>query len=392
MVNRGGLRVFTTIDLDYQHLAEKTAREQVDALHADGASNAALVAINPRTGEILAMLGSVDYDQPDWGQVNVAVAPRQPGSALKPIMYATALKKGYTAATMLPDLPPAFDSGAGQPPYEPTDYDGKYRGPVSMRTALANSLNVPAVDMLKQVGISFDARHGPRHGHHHAERPGALWAVGGAGRGRGHAARNDQRLRHLRRRRAAPAAGRHCSRCAAADGKILEKFDAARARAQPANARAHRPSKRYVITDILADNEARTPLFGANSPLRLSRPAAAKTGTTNDWKDSWTVGYNPSLVTGVWVGNNDNQEMSHVAGARGAGPIWHNFMETALGDTAMQAVLLAPGDTHPAARLRQAARHHPGGGLPAVGPQADRQLPPGAQRILHRRHGADAGR
>jgi membrane peptidoglycan carboxypeptidase len=343
-VNRGGLKVFTTIDLDYQHLAEKVAREQVTALQADDVSNAAVVAMNPRTGEIMAMLGSIDFNQPDWGQVNVAVAPRQPGSALKPIMYATALKQGYSAATMLPDIPLAFDSGAGQQAYKPTDYDNRYRGPVSMRQALANSLNIPAVAMLKTIGIGAMLDTAQAMGIHSLTDPqryGLSVVLGGG----------EVQLLELTNAYGTLAnGGRYVPPVAllevrAADGKILEKFDAARTRAASAQNPALSPQQAYVITDILSDNEARTPLYGPNSALRLSRPAAAKTGTTNDYKDSWTLGYSPDLVTGVWVGNNDGLAMSQVAGARGAGPIWHNFMETVLTDPEMEALLLQPGET-----------------------------------------------
>ncbi len=343
-VNRGGLKVFTSIDLDYQHLAEKVAREQVTALQADGASNASLVAMNPRTGEIMAMLGSVDFNQPDWGQVNVATSARQPGSALKPIMYATALKQGYSAASMLPDIPLAFDSGAGQAAYAPTDYDNQFRGPVSMRQALANSLNIPAVAMLKMIGIPAMLDTAQAMGIHSLTDPqryGLSVVLGGG----------EVTLLELTNAYGTFAnGGRYVPPVAllevrASDGKILEKFDAARTRAASAQNVALTPQQAYVITDILSDNDARTPLYGANSVLKLSRPAAAKTGTTNDYKDSWTMGYSPDLVTGVWVGNNSGAAMSKVAGARGAGPIWHNFMEGVLNDPEMEALLLLPGET-----------------------------------------------
>jgi penicillin-binding protein 1C len=346
MVDRGGLKVFTTVDLDYQHLAERAARAQIAALQADGASNAAVVAMNPRTGEILAMLGSVDFTQPEWGQFNVAVAPRQPGSTLKPIMYAAALKQGYTAATMLPDVSLEFETVPGQPPYKPTDYDGRFRGPVSMRQALANSYNIPAVAMLKQVGLQAMIDQARAMGIQSLTDPAryGLSVVLGGG---------EVTLLELTNAYGTLAnRGQHVPPTALlevrdARGQVLEKFDPTQAQLAGSRQPALTPEEAFVITDILADNEARTPTFGVNSALRLSRTAAAKTGTTDDWRDSWVVGYTPDLVTGVWVGNNDGRAMARVAGARGAGPIWHDFMETVLTDPEMEALLLAPGEAPP---------------------------------------------
>jgi 1A family penicillin-binding protein len=343
MVNRGGLRVFTTIDLGFQELARRTAAAQIDALRNDQASNAAVVAINPRTGEIMAMLGSIDYSNPDYGQVNVAVAPLQPGSAFKPFTYVTAFKKGYTPASMLPDIALQFDGGVNQPPYAPKDYDLKFRGPVSIRTALANSLNVPAVEMLREVGIPDVLQTARDMGvtslNQDPSAYGLSLTLGGA---------NVSLLDMTSAYGTFANRGVHMPAVALLEvrdgaGNILYHFDPDKAKAVTAVT----PQQAYLITDILSDNKARTPLFGPDSAMKLSRPAAAKTGTTENYRDSWILGYTPDLVTGVWVGNNNGQPMAKVAGARGAGPIWHNFMEGVFADPELEKMLLLPGEAGP---------------------------------------------
>ncbi|HUS13397.1 MAG TPA: PBP1A family penicillin-binding protein [Chloroflexia bacterium] len=343
LVSRGGLRVFTTIDLRFQELAQRTAAAQVDALRADNASNAALTAIDPRTGEILAMLGSVDYSNPDFGQVNVAVAPRQPGSAFKPFTYVTAFKKGYTAATMLADIPTKFDAGPTQPPYAPKNYDLTFRGPVLARQALANSLNVPTVQLMQMVGVAdvIDTAHrmGITTLNDDPANYGLALTLGGG----------EVTLLDLTSAYGTFAnRGLHLPAQAlleVRDGQdnVLFHYDPAKTRP----VQAISPQQAYLITDILSDNNARTPVFGANSALKVSRQAAAKTGTTENYRDSWTMGYTPDLAVGVWVGNNDGREMTRVAGSRGAGPIWHNFMEGVFADPAMESVLLQAGETVP---------------------------------------------
>ncbi|MGI8587636.1 MAG: penicillin-binding protein [Chloroflexia bacterium] len=343
MVNRGGLKVITTLDLDYQDLAQRVASEQVAALKADNATNAALTAINPRTGEILAMLGSVDYTNPNFGQVNVAVSPRQPGSSFKPFTYVTAFKEGYTPASMLADIPTKFDAGPNQPPYEPKDYDLKYRGPVLVRQALANSLNIPAVSMLQKAGVpkvlatAHDMGITTLQGD--PSQYGLALTLGGG----------EVTLLDM-----TSAYGTFADRgvhmppqaiLEVRDGRnnLLFKYDPDKAQAN----RAITPQQAYLITNILSDNAARTPIFGANSALKLSRQAAAKTGTTEDYRDSWTLGYTPNLVVGVWVGNDDDRPMSKVAGSRGAGPIWHNFMEGVFAGPNLEADLKLPSEAAP---------------------------------------------
>ena len=336
---REGLQIRTTLDLRLQRAAEKAARAQIEELRARDASNAALVAIQPGTGEILAMVGSVDFnDERIGGQVNVALRARQPGSTLKPFTYLTGFQtKNWAPATMLMDVPTTFGGT-----YTPLNYDGKFRGPVSIRRALGASLNVPAVSALEQVGLDAmvgTARRMGISGLREPHRYGLSVTLGGdevtlldltyayspfanGGQQAGvELPGASQQPPNAATRQLDPAA-------------ILEiKNGAGRTMYQhrPAPVReVANPGLAYLITDILADDEARAETFGRNSSLKLGRPSAAKTGTTDDYRDSWVVGYTPDLVTGIWVGNNDGSRMRDVGGASGAGKIWNAFMEEAL--------------------------------------------------------------
>ncbi len=324
-IYHGGLKVYTTLDPHLQAIAEREAAAHVAALADHKATNAALVAIDPQTAEIKAMLGSVDFFDPDIdGQVNVVISQRQPGSAIKPITYIAALEKGWTPSTMIMDVPAEFPDGAN-PPYKPRNYDGKFHGVVSVRSALANSYNVPAVKTLDFVGLPamLDVAH--RMGMQSLNRAdyGLSLTLGGG----------EVTLLEMTAAYTVLASG-GVYRRPVVIRRVEDAAGAVRYEYQPpAGAPVISPQHAYLITHILADNEARTPMFGADSPLRLSRPAAAKTGTTNDYRDAWIIGYTPNLVAGVWVGNSDNSPMEDLPGARGAGPIWHNFMEQALADT-----------------------------------------------------------
>jgi 1A family penicillin-binding protein len=326
---QGGLQVYTTLDLRLQEIGERVAREQVAALANKHVTNAALVAIRPSSGEILAMLGSVDFFNPEIdGQVNVALRLRQPGSAIKPVTYAAAFEKGWTPASLIMDVPTEFPDGAN-PPYKPTNYDEKFHGPVLVRTALGSSYNIPAVKTLQYVGLPTFLEMAHRLGIHSLNRPdyGLSLTLGGG----------DVTLLELTGAYAVFAnGGRQMPPVAVLRivdnyGRVIEEhhLPEGEQEGQPVLS----PQHAYLITSILSDNEARTPAFGPNSVLKLSRPAAVKTGTTNDWRDNWTVGYTPDLVAGVWVGNSDNTPMAEISGVAGAGPIWHNFMEEALADT-----------------------------------------------------------
>ncbi len=322
---RGGLRVYTTLDPKLQALAEQSAREQVAALKDRHVTNAALVAMRPASGEIVAMLGSVDFFDADIdGQVNVAVRLRQPGSSIKPVTYLAAFEKGWTPSTLIMDIPTEFPDGAN-PPYKPQNYDRKFHGPVLVRSALANSYNVPAVKTLQFVGLPAMLDMAHRLGINSLNRPdyGLSLTLGGGDvtllemvGAYAVLANNGQRV--------PPVA---ILRIEDSTGRVVEQYGA------PEPQQVIRPQHAYLITNILADDEARVPAFGPHNALALSRPAAAKTGTTDDWRDAWTIGYTPDLVTGVWVGNSDNTPMDHVPGSRGAAPIWHDFMEAALQDS-----------------------------------------------------------
>ena len=341
LATRGGLKVFTTIDLNWQAEAQRVASEGIDNIRRLRASNAGLVAVNARTGEVLAMVGSVDYTDPNGGEFNVATALRQPGSSIKPITYATAFQRGdFHPDSMVPDLPVRYESDGGYPPYIPRNYDGRFHGPVTIRSALANSFNIPAVEMLKEVGLPAMLDTAERMGittFEDASRYGLALTLGGG----------EVKLVEMTGAFATFANyGYHAEvtpflKVVDADGKILEELDPL----EPPGEQVFDPGVAYQISSILSDNDARAPVFGRNNPLKIEGiEAAAKTGTTNDWKDSWTMGYTPALAVGVWVGNNDNKPMAQVAGAIGAAPIWNNFIKRVYEQPELSSLLLMPGE------------------------------------------------
>lgn len=330
----GGLTVRTTLDLAWQQRAEAIIREQLRRLNAptDGgrshnAHNAALVALNPRTGAIRALVGNADYfDEAIGGAINMALVPRQPGSALKPLIYAAAMDPKrphpWTAATMIPDVHTAFVTHDGQA-YAPVNFSRRENGPVLLRQALGASLNIPAVLALDEVGLeqamAFTVALG-------VAVPGdpddydLSFALGGGA----------VRLLDLTTAYAAFANGGSrivpyfIVEVVDAEGTVVYTADPS----DPVRVIDERLA--WLVSDILSDDDARRLGFGTHSILNLDRPAAVKTGTTNDFHDNWTVGYTPDLVTGVWVGNATNEPMRDVTGLSGAGPIWHYFMRAAL--------------------------------------------------------------
>ena len=333
-LERGGLQVYTTLDLDMQDTACWIVRrrlaqlaERKGGLPDRNVRNAALVALDPWTGEILAMLGSPDYFDPRIdGAVNVALATRQPGSSIKPITYAAAFDprraEPYTPATMVNDVRTAFITREGDP-YVPVNYDHLYRGPVLLRQALASSFNLVAVKVLEHVGPEDMTALARRLGIttlDDSERFGLALTLGGG----------EVRLLELTAAYAAFANGGHrveplaILRVEDSQGNVLREWR------PETGERVLDERVAYLITDILSDDTARIAGFGEGSVLKLSRPAAVKTGTTTDWRDNWTVGYTPELVVGVWAGNADNEPMRHVSGVAGAAPIWHDFMEEVL--------------------------------------------------------------
>ena len=332
---RDGLRVHTTLDPRLQAIAENAIRQQIAQLREKNVTNGAAVIIEPRSGEILAMVGSADFnDATIDGQVNVALMPRQPGSAVKPFVYLAALERGWTTATLYWDRPVEFVNPYGQV-YRPRNYDGKFHGPMLMREALARSMNIPAVETLHFVGVPAFLELAQRVGLNFPPNPayGLAIALGGA----------ETRLLDLTAAyavlannglRQPPIA---IVRVESADGRLLRDYRMT----QPQQ--VVRPEHAWLITSMLSDNAARARTFGPNSPLRLSRPAAAKTGTTNDFRDNWTIGYTPDLVVGVWVGNSDNSPMRGVSGITGAAPIWKQIMEEALAGQPARDFLPPPG-------------------------------------------------
>jgi 1A family penicillin-binding protein len=328
-LEQGGLRVYTSLDLDIQHIAEGIVQRHVASLADHEVSNAALTALDPTTGQILAMVGSADYfDEDIDGAVNMALAPRQPGSSIKPITYAAALSRGYTAATPIADVRTSFFTRKGEL-YTPDNYDAQFHGLVSLRYALGSSLNVPAVQVMDEIGVDTVLRLAHDLGITTLDDIGRYdlsLTLGGG----------EVRLLDLTAAYAAFASGGVRREPAAilrvedSSGQVLYEWK------RPPEERVLSPQVAYLITDILSDNRARMLSFGEYSPLRLSRPAAAKTGTTSDFRDNWTIGYSPNLVAGVWVGNADNRAMHQVSGVTGAGPIWHDFMEEVLKDTPRQ--------------------------------------------------------
>jgi penicillin-binding protein 1C len=334
-IYRSGFTVYTTLDPVLQQRAQDIVRAQVEALADKRATNGALVAIQPNTGEILAMIGSANYEDEEIdGQINMAVRPRQPGSSIKPLTYAAAFEKGWTPATLIWDVPSEFPPSGNpddpRPPYEPVNYDERFHGPVTVRTALANSYNIPAVKTLDFVGIYDDIDTPQADGFiGFAQRVGittldrddyGLSLTLGGG---------DVTLLQLATVYATLANGGKqvppiaILRIEDSSGAVVYNYE------QPAGEQLIRAEHAYLITDILSDNQARTPAFGPNSLLNLPFKVSAKTGTTNDFRDNWTLGYTPDITIGVWVGNADYTPMQNTSGLTGAAPIWNEVMQFA---------------------------------------------------------------
>ncbi len=324
VLRRGGLKIYTTLDYDMQKRAEEDVIAYASKLPTFGASNAALVAVEPSTGDVKAMVGSVDYfDKKNDGEVNVALRPRQPGSSFKPIVYAAGFDKGYQPETLLYDVPTNFGKDGSGKDYIPQNFDGKYHGLVSVRKALQGSLNVPAVKMLYLTGIDNAIDFAEELGFttlKDRQRFGLSLVLGGG---------EVKLLEHVgafatfaNDGKRAPVHG--INKVIDATGK---EIGSAPKPEQVINAEVARK-----INSILSDNEARTYIFGPNAPVYIpGRTVAAKTGTTQDYKDALTIGYTPDLAVGVWVGNNDGKLMRVGSiGSRVAAPLWNTFMSREL--------------------------------------------------------------
>ncbi len=344
-VEQGGLKVVTSLDYKLQEQVEKILKDETAKLVTSKAGNAAAVVLDPKTGEILAMAGSKDYFAPSEpegcaegkdcvfeGNVNVVTRERQPGSATKPITYAAGMLKGYPASYVLMDVKTQFPGGAGLPSYNPVNYDGQFHGPTQVRYALGNSYNIPAVKMTALVGVSNNLDLGYRMGlstweptAENISRVGLSLPLGG----------REVRLLDLtsafgvlgnQGRRQEPISilkvddsnGKELYNYRPTDGvKVLEEGVA------------------FIISNILADNGARVAAFGSNSILNVpGKTVSVKTGTTDEKRDNWTIGFTPLIATGVWVGNNDNTVMDPriASGVTGASPIWQKIMIAALKD------------------------------------------------------------
>ncbi|MCI0398582.1 MAG: penicillin-binding protein, partial [Chloroflexi bacterium] len=345
----GGLTVRTTLDFNWQQQAEAIVTRQLERLNrppeggaGHNVHNSALVAIDPHNGAIRALVGNHDYfDAANAGAVNMALAPRQPGSAIKPLIYAAALSPGlaggapWTAATMIPDVRTVFPT-AEEHPYVPVNFTRDENGPVLVREALGSSLNIPAVVALHTIGLKTGLDFAAQMGIHDLGDPqnyGLSFALGGGSLSLldltsafGVFANGGLRLEPV-----------FIEEIVAADGRQLYVAG------PPSPVRVLDERVAWLISDILSDNQARTPAFGTNSVLRIDRTAAVKTGTTNNFHDIWTVGYTPDLVVGVWVGNANNEAMVAVTGVSGAGPIWHQTMRAFLAGEPDKPFVQPPG-------------------------------------------------
>lgn len=348
-LRQGGLRVTTSLDLELQQEAESAVRHRLDLLNCRTpgvctptvdrhrrVDNASAIVLDAETGEILAMVGSPDYFEASiQGNVNATLTLRQPGSAIKPLTYAVALDPGWserigidplTPASILPDIPITFyvqDEAGGSVPYQPVNYDRQYHGPVSVRNALANSYNIPAVRVLDRIGVESLRSIAERAGISSLRADYGLALTLGGG---------EVSLLELTAAYGVFQEGNRVDPVALLDieqaddsGRMVSLLNRDFANdEEPVNVIS--PQTAFLISDILSDNLARLPAFGEGSVLELPFEAAVKTGTTTDWRDNWTIGYSTERMVGVWVGNADNHPMLDVSGVDGAGPMWRDIM------------------------------------------------------------------
>jgi membrane peptidoglycan carboxypeptidase len=327
-----GLRVITTLDWELQSAAENIVAERAESnAERFNASNAGLVAADPKTGDVLVMVGSRDYFSEEIeGNFNVTLASRQPGSSIKPFVYATAFSKGYLPETIIFDVKTQFspqcsatDPSSDSPCYSPNNYNSKFVGPISMRNALAQSLNIPAVKTLYLAGMQDALKLSADLGLttlNDPDRYGLTLVLGGG----------EVRLLDMTHayggfaNRGVRAAPRSILRVENSRGEVVETFETSTNRVLDANVAD-------MVNDILSDDVARSPLWGSRGLLYFeNRDVAGKSGSTNNLRDAWIMGYTPNLAVGAWVGNNDNTAMGGGLSGLITTPMWRDFMEVAL--------------------------------------------------------------
>jgi len=339
-----GFRVITSLDWELQKEAERIVAEKA-AINTEkyNASNAGMIALDPQTGDILVMVGSRDYfDEEIDGNFNVTLSARQPGSSIKPMVYASAFTNGYTPDTIVYDVKTQFSTACDtfnqtsvEPCYSPNNYNGKFLGPISLRNALPQSLNIPAVKVLYLTGLRNAIKLTSDLGIttlNDPDRLGLTLVLGGG---------EVKLLEHT------GAYGVFANEGIKADRRsILRVENSSGTTLEETPTQTHRVLDRDValmISDILSDNVARTPLWGSNSLIHFpNRDVAAKSGSTNNLRDAWIMGYTPNLAVGVWVGNNDNSTMGGGLSGLIATPMWRAFMDVALEKTEVQNFAEAP--------------------------------------------------
>lgn len=334
-VERGGLQVTTSLDINTQKMAEEVVSDEVTRDGYLGIGNGAALVTNPQNGDILAMVGSSDYFDTDHdGNVNITTSLRQPGSTIKLITYALALSKGYTEASILEDSPLSIPNPGGQP-YTPVNYDGKFHGKVPLRIAFANSFNIPAVRVAQKMGVDAIVEFGKQMGISSwgsADNYGLSITLGAA----------EVTMKDLATAYGVIANGGNrvdldpILLIADTDGKVISKKEAKETSVIDAGIA-------YIISNILADDRARSIEFGTNSPLVIpNQKVSVKTGTTDNKRDNWTVGFTPDILVATWVGNNDNTPLSQAlaSGITGAAPMWHRIMSNMLASNGTQELTM----------------------------------------------------
>lgn len=322
-VTRSGYKVNTTLDYKYQQSAQSAIDDQMGYIQRNGGSNASLVAMDPKTGEVMALIGSADWSNEEFGKVNMATTPRQPGSSFKPIYFTQALQDGIvTPSTVIRDESTTFAGG-----YKPENYDFRYRGDITVRNVLGQSLNIPAVKVMQKLGVDKSVQAAQRLGLStvdDAGKYGLSLALGAA----------EVRLIDMTNAYAA-FADRGNQHTVTTIRSIDDKFGKSIFKNKTTNKKVMDEGATYLISKILSDNEARAPSFGSSLNIN-GYDVAVKTGTTDDSRDAWIMGYAPNLAVGVWVGNNDNEVMS-LGGSSMAGPIWRATMRDILDDSPRQS-------------------------------------------------------